>query len=423
MTNFCKLLLLLFSLTLVLPAAAAQPAAPAAARSGPAFDVEAATQRYLDTLTPAQKARSDAYFEGGYWLQLWELVYGLGVAAVFLRLGLGRWLTGVAGRLPRPWLRRLAYLFGYLLLAWGLSFPLSVYVGWVREQQYGMSNQTFGAWLADALKGLALSAVSGSFLLLGVYAAVRRTGRRGWAWATGIVALALVLTVFVGPVFVAPLFNQYTSVPAGPVREGILRMARANGVPADNVYLFDASKQSKRISANVSGLGRTIRLSLNDNLLNRCTPAEVQAVMGHELGHYVLNHIPKMLVFFVVLIGLGLWAVDVVFHRLLGRYGPGWGIASLGDVAGLPLVAALLAVFGFLATPVFNTIIRTQEQEADMFGLNTAREPDAFAKVAMKLSEYRKINPGPVEEIIFFDHPSGRTRVHTAMQWKAEQPR
>ncbi|UOQ69232.1 M48 family metallopeptidase [Hymenobacter volaticus] len=422
MTNFCQLLLLLFSLTLVLPAVA-QPAPAGAVHTGPAFDVEAATQRYLDTLTPAQKAKSDAYFEGGYWLQLWELLYALGIAAVFLRLGLGRWLTRVAARMPRPWLRRLAYLFGYLLLGWVLSFPLSVYVGWVREQQYGMSNETFGAWLADALKELALSLVFGSFLLLGVYAAVRRTGRRGWAWATGLVALALVLTVFVGPVYVAPLFNHYTSVPAGPVREGILRMARANGVPADKVYLFDASKQSKRISANVSGLGRTIRVSLNDNLLNRCTPAEVQSVMGHELGHYVLNHIPKSLVFMVLLIGGCLWAVDGVFHRLLGRYGAGWGIASLGDVAGLPLVMALLTVFNFLTTPVVNTLVRTQEHEADLFGLNTAREPEAFAKVAMKLSEYRKINPGPLEEMIFFDHPSGHTRVHTAMQWKAEQPR
>jgi STE24 endopeptidase len=422
MTNFCKLLLLLFSLTLVLPAAA-QPATAGAVHKGPAFDVEAATQRYLDTLTPAQKVKSDAYFEGGYWLQLWELLYALGIAAVFLRLGLGRWLTRVAERMPRPWLRRLAYLFGYLLLGWVLSFPLSVYGGWVREQHYGLSNETFGAWLADALKELALLLVFGSFLLLGVYAAVRRTGRRGWAWATGIVALALVLTVFVGPVFVAPLFNHYTSVPAGPVREGILRMARANGVPADKVYLFDASKQSKRISANVSGLGSTIRVSLNDNLLNSCTPAEVQSVMGHELGHYVLNHIPKSLVFMVLIIGLCLWAVDGVFHQLLGRYGAGWGITSLGDVAGLPLVMALLTVFSFLTTPVVNTLVRTQEQEADLFGLNTAREPDAFAKVAMKLSEYRKINSGPLEEIIFFNHPSGHTRVHTAMQWKAEQPR
>ncbi len=422
MKTLYKLLLLVLLLGAAVPrAVAAPPADTVAARSGPAFDVEAATQRYLNTLTPAQQAKSDAYFEGGYWLQLWDVLYALGVAAVFLGLGLGRRVQALAERLPRPWLRRLAYIALYLLLAWALSFPLSVYEGYVREQQYGLSNQTFGEWLLDALKGLGLSVVFGSLVLLAIYAALRRTGRRGWLWATAIVVAALVVQVFVSPVFISPLFNKYTTLPAGPVRDGILSMARANGVPADNVYLFDASRQSKRISANVSGLGSTIRVSLNDNLLSRCTPAEIQSVMGHELGHYVLNHIPKMLVFFAVLIGLIFWGMDGVFHRLVARYGARWGIAGLGDVAGLPLLVAVLTVLAFLATPVFNTIIRTQEQEADSFGLNAARQPDGFAAVAMKLSEYRKINPGPLEEILFFDHPSGHTRVRTAMRWKAEQ--
>lgn len=423
MTILYKLLLLMLVLSLAAPKAGAVPRADtiAAAPAAPAFDVEAATQRYLNTLTPAQRAKSDAYFEGGYWLQLWNVLYALGVTAVFLQFGLGRRVQALAGRLPRPWLRRLGHIGLYLLLTWVLSFPLSVYEDYVREQQYGLSNQTFGAWLGDALKNLGLLVVFGSLLLLAVYAALRRTGRRGWGWATGIVVLAMVATVVVSPVFISPLFNKYSALPAGPVRDGVLRMARANGVPADNVYLFDASRQSKRISANVSGLGSTIRVSLNDNLLHRCPPTKVQAVLGHELGHYVLNHIPKLLVFFGVLIGLGFWLVDGVFHYLLARNGGRWGIESLGDVAGLPLLLALLTVASFLATPVLNTIIRTQEQEADMFGLNAARQPDAFARVAMKLSEYRKINPGPWEEMIFFDHPSGHTRVHSAMQWKAEQ--
>ena len=114
------------------------------------------------------------------------------------------------------------------------------------------------------------------------------------------------------------------------------------------------------------------------------------------------------------------WVVDWAFRKLVGRYGPRWDVADLTDVAGLPLLVVLFSVFMFLATPLFNTIIRTNEQEADMFGLNTARQPDAFATTAMKLSEYRKINPTPLEEIIFYDHPSGHTRVYTAMRWKAE---
>ena len=401
---------------------AAQPAltpvpAPVAARP---FNIEAATQAYLNTLTPAQKAKSDAYFEGGYWLQLWNVLLAVAVAAVFLTTGLSRRLRALVGRLPRPWLRTLAYAALYLLLAWGLSFPLSVYEGYFREHQYGLSNQTLAAWLGDALKSLALTMVFGSLAILAFYAAVRRAGRRWWVWGTGMAGVFLVLSVFAGPLFISPLFNEYVPLPASPVREAILSMARANGVPAENVYLVDASRQSKRISANVSGLGSSIRVSLNDNLLRRCTPPEVQAVMGHELGHYVLNHIIKMLVFFGLLIGIGFWLVDWGYRRLVGRYGPRWDVADLADVGGLPLAVVLFAGLSFLATPVFNTIIRTNEQEADLFGLNAARQPDAFAAIAIKLSEYRKIDPTPLEEMLFFDHPSGHTRVRSAMRWKAE---
>ncbi|TGE27712.1 M48 family metallopeptidase [Hymenobacter metallicola] len=415
MPLFTKRLLLAASLFLLtLPVLAAAPADSAA------FNVEAATQHYLNTLTPAQKASSDAYFEGGYWLTLWRELYALGLAAVFLVLGLSPRLKSWTQRLPTKVLPTLAYIALYLLLAHVLTYPLSIYDDYFREHQYGLSNQSFGQWLSDDLKSLAVSVVAGSVVILILYVAIRRTGRRWWVWATALAAIFLVVQVFVSPIYIRPLFNKYTNLPAGPVRDQILSMARANGVPADNVYLFDASRQSKRISANVSGLGSTIRVSLNDNLLNRCTPAEVQAVMGHELGHYVLNHIPKMLIFFVLIVGLGLWFVDWAFHRLLGRYGARWGISSIGDVGGLPLVAALFSVFTFFAQPGFNTIIRTQEQEADVFGLNAARQPDGFASTAMKLSEYRKIDPSPWEEAIFFDHPSGRTRVLTAMRWKAE---
>ncbi len=416
-----KLLLLLALLLSALAAPAAQPA-PVGAAPTPAasFNVEAATRHYLDTLPPAQKAKSDAYFEGGYWLQLWDVGYALAVAGVFLGLGLSRRLRALAERLPQHWLRTLAYAALYLLAAFVLTLPLTIYEGYVREHQYGLSNLTFGAWAGETLTSLALSVGLGSLAIMGLYATIRRVGASWWAWGTALMAVFMVIGVAVGPVFISPLFNKYTALPPGPVREGILRMARANGVPADNVYYFDASKQSKRISANVSGLGSTIRVSLNDNLLNRCTPAEIEAVMGHELGHYVLNHIAKMLFFFIVLLGIAFRLVDWAFRRLVARYGPQWGIAGLADVGGLPLFMALFAVVGLLGTPITNTIIRTNEQEADMFGLNAARQPDGFAAIAIKLSEYRKIEPTPLEEFIFFDHPSGRTRVRSAMRWKAE---
>jgi len=183
---------------------------------------------------------------------------------------------------------------------------------------------------------------------------------------------------------------------------------------------MDASKQTTRMSANVSGFGGTMRITLNDNLLRRGSLEEIEAVMGHEMGHYVLNHIPKDITFFFVVIVIAFaflrWSLD----WCLRRWGTKWGIRGVSDPAVLPLAVLLVSIFFFVATPFLNTHIRTNEAEADMFGINASRQPDGMAQGAIHLGEYRKMKPGPIEEWIFFDHPSGYNRIHKAMQWKAE---
>jgi STE24 endopeptidase len=141
--------------------------------------------------------------------------------------------------------------------------------------------------------------------------------------------------------------------------------------------------------------------------------------MGHEIGHYVLNHVYEGVIFFGVVILAGFAFVARGFDRLVARYGERWGVTGVADPAGLPLIALLFSVFGFVLTPVTNSYIRANEAEADLFGLNTARQPEGFAEVSLKLGEYRKLDPGPIEELLFFDHPSGRSRIRMAMEWKA----
>jgi STE24 endopeptidase len=371
-------------------------------------------------LTPAQRAQSDAYFEGGYWLQVFNLLYSLVVALIFLQFGLGRWMKKIAGRAGNVNVQNLIYIMLYILLAWGLSFPFTVYQEYFREHQYGLSNLTFADWMVENLKATAVGLVIGSVAITALYVALRRTGKKWWLWGAGGAIVFIALIQFVAPVFLAPIFNKYEPLKEGPLKEEILSMARANCIPADNVYMFDASKQTKRVSANVSGFGSTTRISLNDNLLNRCTPAEVKAVMGHEMGHYVLNHVYKGLIEFGVLIFIVFALLNWLLGKLIGARGEQWGIADMSDIAGLPLMAFIIGLVFFVATPFTNTMIRTQEMEADQFGLNAAREPDAEAHVDIMLSEYRKLNPGKWEEIFFFDHPSGRVRVETAMRFKAE---
>ena len=215
-------------------------------------------------------------------------------------------------------------------------------------------------------------------------------------------------------------FNTYKPLTNAAIKNSILSMAHANSIPANDVYEVDASRQTNRVSANVSGLFGSQRITLNDNLLNRCTPEEIQAVMGHEMGHYVMNHIFKGLLFFGVIFAAGFAFLNWSVQWALARWGERWGIRNYTDVAVLPLALLLLSIFFFVTTPLINTWTRTQEFEADIFGLNASRQPDGEAAVDLKLGDYRKLDPGPLEEVLFFDHPSGRTRITAAMRWKKE---
>ena len=205
------------------------------------------------------------------------------------------------------------------------------------------------------------------------------------------------------------------------MRDNVLSLARASGIESEDVFWFDASKQHNRVSANVSGFMGTMAIRLNDNLLERCSLAEIRAVMAHEIGHYALNHMYELIIYFGILLVIGFAWVHWSFDRALARWGKAWGVRGIGDVAGLPLLGVLLSIYFFAMTPVMNTMIRVNESEADLYALQASGEADGFAEVALKLGEYRKMEPGPIEEFIFYDHPSGETRIRMAMEWKAEK--
>ena len=388
---------------------------------GPDFDVERATAAYIDLLSEEERQRSAAYANGGYWMALASFLYGLAVAWFLLGTRLSTKMRALAERLAR-WKSIVAFLYAaqYIVLTTILTFPLSYYQDFVREHRFGLATQTVDAWMGDQLKGLAVGLVLGSIALTVLYTVVRRWPR-GWWIGGSMASLGLVIvTSAIAPVFIAPLFNDYRPLEEGPVRDRILTLARANGVPASDVYWFDASRQTTRISANVSGLLGTTRISLNDNLLRKTSPQEIEAVMAHEIGHYVLNHDIEMIIFMGLLITVGFVFLQQSFTALLRRWGARWGIRDVSDPAGLPLAAALISIYFFAATPLVYAMIRTNEIEADQFGLNSGRQPDGFARVAVRLATYRKVDPSAWEELLLYHHPSATTRVRMAMRWKAE---
>jgi len=394
---------------------------PAAAQPSAHFDPQAATEAYLAQIPPQAKARSDAYFEGGYWLQLWDFLYGAVIALILLRFRWSAAMRNLAERITRfgP-LRTAIYWVQYIVLVSILGFPLAVYEGYFREHQYGLATQTFWPWMGDQAKGLFLDVIFGAILTMILFGIVRKLPRTWWIWGTVVMLVFIIFVQLIVPVFVVPMFNKVTRLSDPKIVDPILSLARANGIPAHDVYQVDASRQTTRMSANVSGFGNTMRITLNDNLLRRGSPEEIQSVMGHEMGHYVLNHVYKGTIEFFLIFAAWFVVLKLSLEWAIKRWGEKWEVRGIGDTAALPLVLLVTTLFFFLMTPVLNTMIRTQEAEADMYGINASRQPDGFAQAAIHLGEYRKMSPGPVEEWIFYDHPSGRNRILAAMRWKGE---
>ncbi len=397
---------------------------PEAARISEHFDVEAATNAYLAEIPASARARSDAYFEGGYWLILWDFLLSLGIYWILLRFGWSAWMRNFALRMTRfrP-LQTFLYWVQFMLVTTALQFPLAVYEGYFREWKYGLATQTFAPWMWDQTKGLLLGIILGGLVVMALVEIVRILPNTWHIWGAIASIFFMILGIMIVPTVIVPIFNTPKVLENPKITQPILSLARANGITAKKVYEVDASKQTTRMSANVSGFGKTMRITLNDNLIRRGSLEEIQSVMGHEMGHYVLNHIYKTVIFlFVVIVtffSILRWGLD----WSLARWGESWQIREVTDVAVIPIVFFIAGIFFFLLTPITNSQTRMEEHEADMYGLNASRQPDGFAQASIHLGEYRKMNPGAVEEWIFFDHPSGQNRIHDAMQWKAENLR
>jgi STE24 endopeptidase len=352
---------------------------------------------------------------------LWDFLYGAAVALLLLNLRWSARMRDFAERVTRfkP-AHTMVYWAEYLVLTTLMFFPLTVYEGYFREHKYGLATQSFGPWLEDEFKGLLVGLVLGTILVTLLFGVVRRLPRTWHIWGAVVTMMFFILVVLISPVYLLPIFNKVTKLNDPKVTQPILRLARANGIPARDVYEVDASRQTTRMGANVSGFGHTMRITLNDNLLRRGSPEEIHAVMGHEMGHYVLNHIYEGMMVFLILVAVFFALLRWGLSWSLARWGEKWKIRGITDPAVVPLVILLASMFFFVLTPVLNTCIRTAEYEADMYGLNASRQPDGFAQAAIHLGEYRKMSPGRVEEWVFFDHPSGRSRIYAAMRWKAE---
>ncbi len=383
-----------------------------------AFNPAQATAQYIDALGPAALAKAAAYTHGSHWIMLWGLVVAALVTLIVVRT---RILERVSARLSnRGWALRtwcIATLFFFLSAL--LNLPWDIYSGWARETSYGRSSQPLADYLVQGAIAAAIFAVLGGLFFLGIYALIRRAGRRWWIWSGALAAFAISALMLAAPIVIEPLFNSYQPVPNGPVRDALIVMADEADIPHDRIFMFDGSRQSNNFTANVSGVLGSARIAISDVAMGQASLDEVRAVTGHEIGHYVLGHIWRGIGVFALLAIVFFFLADRLYPRAARIFGSD---TAIGDPVGLPILLFLVSVLGTGALPVINTLTRISESEADAYSLHTVNLPDALSTALVKTAEYRYPRPGAVEEFLFYDHPSVERRVRTAMEWKAAHP-
>ena len=383
-----------------------------------AFDPNAATARYIDSLGPAALQKAHDYTVGKEWMLLWALVVAAVVTWLIVKSGILDRLEVKIGEKRRN-LSALAIAFVYFIVSAILTLPWSIYSDWWREKSYGRTSQPFSDWLLQAGIMTVVGAILGAIFLMCLYWLIRRTGKYWWVWSGGLTAVAIAFLSLLAPVLIEPLFNHYTPIPPGQVRDAVVEMAGRAGVPPDRVFMYNGSRQSNNFTANAGGVGSTARVAISDVAFKNATLDEVRAVTGHEIGHYVLKHTWWGILFTSIGTIILLWIADRTFPWFARRFGSS---ASLPDPRGLPVLMFMVTLFGIVTLPFTNTFSRTLEAQADMYSLRTENRPDALATSLVKTAEYRYPRPNRLEEIIFYDHPSVESRVRTAMEWKAAHP-
>ena len=382
------------------------------------MNVEAATARYIDSLGAENLERAASYTAGNHWHLLWGLLVSALVTLLIVRWGI---LDRLAERLKArgPALRSFVVGGTFLLLAPLISLPWTIYEEWWRERSYGRTSQPLGDFLFQNALSIVILALVGGLFLVGVYWLIRKTSRRWWLWSGALTAFAISLIMLLSPIFIEPLFNKYQPVPEGPVRQALVEMAAKADIPQDRIFMYDGSRQSNNFTANVSGVLGSARIAISDVAMKEASLAEVRAVTGHEIGHYVLGHVWLGVIVFSALAVLLFFLADRLFPRFARLFGSD---ARVDEPRGIPVLGFIVGLFALLAMPVTNTLSRFDESQADDYSLRTVNEPDALAGALVKTAEYRYPRPHPVQEFIFYTHPSVERRVRNAMEWKAGHP-
>jgi STE24 endopeptidase len=367
----------------------------------PGAPPDPATLRYFE---PGFLARAGAYQRAG----LSVFLARQALLLAFLAAAAGAALRYFRDRPSPPVPAAAAWIGLVLILFQLLNLPLDYYRGFVVEHRFGFSTLTPGGWFLDYGKAALINLLISAAGLTGLYFLLLRRPAHWWIAAGAVLALFLLLSSYLYPLLIDPLFYRFSAPEDEALNGAILAMADRAGIPVEKVLVADASRRTRKVNAYFTGLGRTKRIVLFDTLLESFRREEVLAVVAHEMGHWRHQHILKG----IALGALGGLIAFYLFQLLL----QGMGIAP--GFRALPLALLFLALLSLAAMPAGNALSRSFEREADRTSLELAADPGAFISLKQKiaLANLAVVRPHPLLKFTLYSHPPVMERIEMALE-------
>jgi Zn-dependent protease with chaperone function len=344
------------------------------------------------------------------------------IPALFLFTGFSAKIRNWAQKIGKKWFWIIGIYFVFFsLITFVIDLPLSYYEEFVRQHAYNLSNQTFGKWLGDSLKSLMVGIIIGFLFLWLPYLALKKSPKRWWLFVGIGTVPFLFLTLLISPIWIDPLFNDYGPMKDKALETKILALAERAGIEGSKVFEVNKSVDTKTLNAYVTGFLDTKRIVIWDNTIAKMNERELLFVLGHEMGHYLLGHIWKLIFFYSFLILVTLYIADRVAASLIGKFKQRLGFKQLSDIASLPLIILLFNLFGFIIiAPIGNWFSRSIEHQSDQFGLEITKDNHSAATAFVKLQAENLSNPRPgaLYKLWRANHPVLGDRIDYANEYK-----
>jgi STE24 endopeptidase len=423
----------------VVPAYAQTPAAsPFASATPRASQSVPATQTSQYTLPPDKLAKSKALYDLRGKLRIIDTAYSLLVLLALLALGIAAKYRDWAERVSKyRFVQALAFVPLFMLTLAVLGLPLDAYQQSI-SRQYGLSVQGWGSWLGDVLKGELVSLVILIPAIWLLVTLIRKSPRRWWFYMWLITVPFVIFLIFLAPLVIDPLFNKFEPLDKSNPQlvDALERVTKRGGleIPRDRMFLMKASEKVTTLNAYVTGFGPSKRVVVWDTTIKNATTPETMFVFGHEMGHYVLNHIVIGVIATAIGLFIGLYLLYRIANWAFPRFQQRWHMRELSDWAAVPMLFLIFSILGLVSQPISSTFSRQLEHNADIYGLEVTHginpnSQEAAAHAFQVLGELSLSYPYPSDFYVFWyaDHPPIRDRVpfaHNYDPWsKGEQPK